>query len=121
DGVTVELVSSVNPSTFGETITLTATVTTASTGGVPTGEVVFRDGETEVGREILDGAGRATLQISSLRGGSHSLRADYAGDADHESGSSTVVEQIVDVAPSSVALTPATGSSVFGEDVTLTA
>src|SRR5690606_11798492 len=47
DGVTVMLISSPNPSVVGDSVMLTATVRTASTGGVPTGEVVFFDGETE--------------------------------------------------------------------------
>lgn len=121
DDVTVALVSSQNPSTFGDTIALTATVATVATGGVPTGEVVFFDGPTEIGREVLDGNGAASLSISSLGGGSHSLRVEYAGDENHESGSSPALVQEVDVAPSAVALESSASPSAFGEDVTFTA
>lgn len=121
DDVTVALVSSQNPSTFGDTVALTATVTTVATGGVPTGEVVYFDGPTEIGRKVLDGNGAASLSISSLGGGSHSLRVEYAGDENHESGSSPALVQEVAVAPSAVALESSAAPAAFGEDVTFTA
>src|SRR5260370_39154624 len=45
---TTALVSSANPSTFGQPVTLTATV--SSPAGTPTGTVTFRSEESRVGK-----------------------------------------------------------------------
>src|SRR5204862_290772 len=47
---TTTLVSSANPSVFGQSVTFTATVSAvAPGGGTPTGTVLFKDGATTVG------------------------------------------------------------------------
>lgn len=120
DAVSVELVSSKNPAHFGEAITLTATVETASTGGVPTGEVVFRQGANELDRAPLDGAGKAQL-VTSLSVGAHTLSVAYEGDANHEMGTSSPLTQVVERAPVAVALTSSVEPSAFGQSVTFTA
>lgn len=52
--------SSKNPSTFGRTVTFTATV--ASGAGTPTGMVTFKDGATELGTSALsDGIRRVSF------------------------------------------------------------
>ena len=75
------LVSSVNPSGFGQPVTFTATVTSL---GLPAtqGSVTFREGLTALaGPVALDGSGHAALSISSLGLGSHTITADYSGAA----------------------------------------
>ena len=83
---TTVVASSVNPSTFGQTITLTATV--SGQGGTPSGSVEFRDGATLVGTAALDGNGVATLDASDLAVGDHQITAVYPGD-DTFSGSTS--------------------------------
>ena len=68
--------SSANPSTVGQSVTFTATVTPTSGTGTPTGIVTFKDGSTELGIGALN-AGRATFTASALSGGSHSITAIY--------------------------------------------
>ena len=58
---TTTLVSSANPSTVGQAVTLTATVT----GDAPTGQVDFVDSGVLLGSAALN-AGVATLVVSSL-------------------------------------------------------
>ena len=70
--------SSLNPSTPGQAVTFTATVT--SGGGAPNGTVTFKDGGTAIGSATLAG-GMAALTISSLTPGSHSITAVYGGSA----------------------------------------
>src|SRR5205809_1924571 len=50
-GTTTSLTSSPNPSTVGQTVTLSSTVTSGA--GVPTGTVTFRDGATALGTVTL--------------------------------------------------------------------
>ncbi|SRR6266404_7624586 len=74
------LSSSLNPSTFGQSVTFTATVT-SSYGPIPDGEIVkFFDGTTTLGSVALSG-GIATYTTSSLGVASHVIKATYAGDA----------------------------------------
>ena len=67
-----------NPSIFGQSVTITAGVT--SSAGIPTGTVTFYDGATVFGTGSLNGSGQATLSISSLAAGSHSITASYGGN-----------------------------------------
>ena len=62
---TTALASSLNPSTFGQTVTFTATVTG---GGNPVtaGTVTFSDGATDAGVDVaLDGSGQATFTTTT--------------------------------------------------------
>lgn len=121
DGSTVALASSVNPSTFGDSVIFTATVTQASTGGVPTGAVTFLDGASTLGTGNLNAAGQATFTTSALTGGSHSITASYAGDTNHTGGASGALAQVVKKVASGTALVSTTNPSVFGQSVTFTA
>ncbi|HEY4359216.1 MAG TPA: MBG domain-containing protein [Acidobacteriaceae bacterium] len=74
-------------------VVLTATVT--SSGGTPSGTVTFLDGATSLGAPTLTN-GVATLTVSNLAVGSHSITASYSGDAGFgkvTSTASTVVVQ----------------------------
>src|SRR5205085_10287105 len=74
-GTNTTVSSSPNPSVFGSQVTLTAMVTSA--GGAPTGIVALFDGTTALGTASLDSNGKATLLISTLNAGPHSITATY--------------------------------------------
>ncbi|HEX7314759.1 MAG TPA: Ig-like domain repeat protein [Pyrinomonadaceae bacterium] len=94
---TTGLTSDVNPSTLGQTVTFTATVTSAA--GTPTGTVNFKEGVTTLGSDTLDGSGVATFSTSSLSAGSHIITAEYVGDTNFSGDTSDPLTQQVD-APS---------------------
>src|SRR5207302_1131141 len=72
------LTSSLNPSTFGETVTFTAVVST-HTGAPPDGETVsFIDSRTLLGTATLSG-GSATFSSSALPVGIRKITAVYGG------------------------------------------
>ena len=73
---TTVLVATPSPSTFGQPVTLRATVSPSAA----TGQVTFYDGTTVLGVGTL-ASGTATLATSLLPAGSRSLRAYYGGDA----------------------------------------
>jgi hypothetical protein len=89
---TTTLSSSPNPSQFGQAVTFTAQVT--STGPVPTGKVKFLDGTTTLGAAVLSG-GIAKITKSTLAVGTHSITAQYLGDAVSDKSTSSVVNQVV--------------------------
>jgi uncharacterized repeat protein (TIGR03803 family) len=86
------LTVSPSPSAFGQSVTLTATLTTSS--GTPTGSVAFFDGLISLGTATLN-VGTATLNTTTLTGGSHALRAEYAGVTDFAPSASAVVTHTV--------------------------
>ncbi|MGA7339053.1 MAG: Ig-like domain repeat protein [Terracidiphilus sp.] len=116
------LVSSLNPSVFGQNVTFTATVTSSVTGGVtPDGTVTFMDGATALGTSTLT-AGVATYATTTLAVGMHSITAVYSGDAANGINASTsaVLKQDVQAA-TTVTVTSSLNPSNFGLSVTFTA
>ena len=112
------LTTSANPSTLGQSLTLTAVVT--SSGVNLTGSVSFQDGATAIGSGTLNANGTATLTTSSLSFGPHTLTAVYSGDANHTTSTSAALsEQIVQVA--GVVLTSSLNPSISGTNVVFTA
>jgi Bacterial Ig-like domain (group 3)/FG-GAP-like repeat len=90
---TTTLSSTPNPSTFGHSVTLTATVTSSSLDK-PTGKVIFKNGGTAFGSAILSG-GVATLNTTKLPVGTLSLTAVYQGDTFSAKSTSAVLMQVV--------------------------
>lgn len=86
----VSLVSTPNPSNFGQSVILIATVSPASA----TGKVTFYDGTTVLGIAALSG-GQATYSTLFLPSGTRQLRAYYGGDASHAAASSAAISQTV--------------------------
>jgi plastocyanin len=87
---TTTLVSSTNPSTAGQAVTLTATVA----GIDPTRQVIFQDSGVALGAAEV-AAGVATLVTSSLTVGSHALTATYIGDENDDPSTGTLTQTVV--------------------------
>ena len=90
---TTTLTSSPNPSTYGQPVTFTATVTPSGTYA-PTGKIWFKDGSSGIRTVLLNG-GVATLTTSKLAVGNHSITAEYLGDSYNAKSTSPAVEQVV--------------------------
>jgi phospholipase C len=117
---TTTLVSSPNPSSYGQALVFTATVT-SSNGSPPNGEVVaFRQGTTVLGTGTLN-SGTATFSTSTLAVGTKSIKAVYGGDANYASSTSTALSQVVTQANSTTAVTSSQNPSSYGQPVTFTA
>lgn len=81
--------SSINPSDFGQNVTFTATVTSGA--GTPTGTVQFKDGNSNLGApQPLNGSGVAQITTSTLTAGTHTITAEYSGDATFLASSGTL-------------------------------
>src|SRR3989441_948775 len=113
------LTSTPNPSTTGQAVTLTATVSPVPPAtGVPTGTVTFRDGANSLSTVALVN-GSASLTISTLALGSHSLTAAFNGNATFAASTSAVLTQTVNAGNSSTSLTSSLNPSTAGQTVTL--
>jgi hypothetical protein len=105
---TTSISSSANPSVFGQSVTFTATVSTAGLG-TPSGNVQFFDGANPIGGTIaLNASGQAQVTTSALTVGSHTITAQYAGDVpsgfNSSSGSLTGNPQVVNKASTTTSL-----------------
>ena len=81
---TVGLITSSNPSTYGNAVTFTATVRTngVAVGGISGETVTFYDGGTQLGTGTVNGSGQAayTTSATQLSAAAHSITAVYGGD-----------------------------------------
>jgi hypothetical protein len=109
---TTSLQSSVNPSTSGQAVTFTATVS-GQDGSTLTGTVTFMDGSTVLGTGTVTG-GQATFTTSGLSVGSHSITAIYSGDTFYQTSTSSVLNQVVNAGSNSVPQPSATRGGTDG-------
>jgi len=116
---TTTLVSSMNPSALGSAVTFTATITPS----VPDGEsIIFYDGvvsKATIGTGTTSG-GVATFTTSALALGSHTISAQYVGDANYAYSWSAGLPQSVHQA-STTTLVSSLNPSTFGVSVSFTA
>jgi Bacterial Ig-like domain (group 3)/FG-GAP-like repeat len=95
---TTSLTSTPNPSTSGESVVFTATVT-SSIGAPPDGETIaFKRGTTVIGTGTLSG-GSATFTTSTLPVGTIGITAAYAGDTSFAGSTSKLLKQVVGKTP----------------------
>jgi hypothetical protein len=114
---TTTLASNATPSTFGQAVTFTATVSAVAPGaGMPTGSVTFKDGATTLGTVALVG-GHTSFTTSALSVANHVIVAIYGGSGSFNA-SAAGLHQIVF---SKVTLTGSPTPSLFGQAVTFTA
>jgi hypothetical protein len=119
-GTNTAVTSSAAPSVFGQSVTLTATITDSGPG-TPTGTVAFFDGATQIGSGNVDGTGKATLATSSLSVATHSITATYSGDATFSGSTSTPFNQVVGSPSTTTVVTPSLNPATAGQSVTFTA
>ena len=62
--------------------------------GTPTGSVTFLDGDNSLGTVTLDVNGNATLTTSALTVGSHTITAQYSGDATYDDSSASLTQTV---------------------------
>lgn len=120
NATTVVLNSSPNPSTFNQSVTFTATVTTGAGTGALTGTVTFYDGATKLQSGVaLNGSDVATFKTSALTVGLHSITAVYSGDSGHFAGTSSPLTQIVNEVTTAT-VTSSANPSALNQSVTFT-
>src|SRR5262245_7259780 len=128
---TTALASSQNPSTAGQPVTFTATLSTQS-GTVSGGTVTFFRNGVQLGNPVPLTGQQAQLTTSSLPTGTGSITATYSGAAGFAGSTSNTVSQVINPAAAAPTVTinqangqadPTNGSSVaftvkFSEAVT---
>ena len=111
--VTITLTSFPNPSVLGQLITFTAITDRPGalrlqlpTACPLTGNMTFKEGATLIGTGGFDANCQALFLTSGLPLGDHAITAEYAGDANFASSTSSVLTQTVSIfAPTYYTLT----------------
>jgi hypothetical protein len=110
--LTVTLTSSSNPSSYGTSITFTATFSISGLAG----SVTFMDSGTQIGAGTITGT-TATYTTSSLAVGTHSITASWPGNSTYPQITSSPVLQKIQSTPAVYSLSPTSG--VVGTPVTI--
>ena len=115
--------SSVNPSVYGQDVTLGAVVSSSCSGSV-VGSVQFHADGTNLGDpRTVDSSGHASFVASSLDVGSHAITATFASsntDVGRSEGS-LAAPQVVNAADTTTGVSSSANPSEFGQAVTFTA
>ena len=127
---TATAASSPNPSVYGQSITITATVNVTSPGSTavayPSGTVTFYEGGTPIGTgtlRVVNGQDQASFTTSSLGTGSDPITAAYnSGDINFNiSSMSTAITQVVNKASTTTNVSASPSTANAGQMVTFTA
>src|SRR5580700_10783411 len=96
---TTKVVSSLNPSSTGVTVTFTATVNAvAPASGTRTGTLAFEDGGVVIAgctAQVVGAAETATCVTNALTAGVHTITAVYSGDGNFTTSTSPPLTQTV--------------------------
>ena len=116
----VVLTSAPNPARFGLPVTLSAIVTGIA-GINPTGNVVFKEGSMTIGTASVSG-GTATITMTTLAIGLHSIVASYLGDDNYAGSTSRPYAQTIDQGlAATMAIASSVNPAVFGTNLVFTA
>ena len=115
---TVTLASSLNPSTYGTSVTFTAAVPAGATG-----TVTFEDNGTAISGAVPISGTTAAFATSTLVAGSHAITAVYSGDSNYNGANSLVLTQTVNMATTgpSTTLSVSPTTVMYGDPAVLTA
>jgi hypothetical protein len=120
-GTAMTLVSSSNPSAFGQSVTFTTTVVASVSNGTaaPTGTVTLKKGSTVLGSGALVNQ-EFSLSTTTLPVGADVLSAVYSGDGNYQSRT-VGLTQTVTMAGTSTVLISSANPSNSNESITFTA
>ncbi len=120
---TLTLTNSPNPSAWGSSVTLTATVIPASGSTAPSGLINFSYGETPLGSASLIASelgATASISITNLPVGADLISAAYDGDTNFYGSTNAITETVTLAAQAALVFTP-TETQVYGASSVLSA
>lgn len=113
-----EIISSANPSMYGQSVGITAKIT--SENQFPVGYAQFKvDGKVYGNSQLLPRNGEVTMNVSQLKTGAHQIEVQYLGSENFQPSSALLVQQIEKA--KTTGLTSSENPSVYGKPVSITA
>jgi hypothetical protein len=118
---TTNLVSSLNPSSYGQTVIFTVTVVATSGTATPTGTVQFSVDGSAVGTAITLSGGSGTGTTSTLASGTHSIGAAYTPSTGSAfiASNATPLSQVVNKVAPGVTVSPASSSITTAQSLSV--
>jgi polygalacturonase len=113
-GTATVVTPSPNTIVYGNSVTLSASVTSTG-GGTPGGAVTFLEGSNTLNTTTLDATGTATFSVNVPPAGTHSYAASYAGSSVFEA--STSDPATVTVTPAPLTITANNATMIFGGSI----
>ena len=120
--LTLTQVTPTGSASFGQPVTVSATIKTAS--GTPTGTVQFAVNGVNSGTPVVLNNGTASITLNGLPSGTNTVTATYSGDNTYASSTGTPLSVVVVPAATSTTLTSSATSATAvppGTSITLTA
>ena len=118
----IALSSSSNPAATGAQVTFTATVSAVAPGaGTPSGTVTFREGAKVLGTAGVGAGGVASVIVSDLAEGTHTITADIPAGASFNASTSNAIAQTISAAAATLNLGATSSHITYGADVVLDA
>jgi YVTN family beta-propeller protein len=119
DTTTTTLTSTAQPSVTGQAAAVSATVTSGPGQGTPTGTVTFTvDGSQQPAVALV--SGKASVKLTSLAAGTHTISAAYSGDTNHVASTSAPFTQVVNQDATSAGLTTTRTPGTYGQAGSIT-
>jgi sugar lactone lactonase YvrE len=115
---TETLTSSADPQILGQSVTFTATIQSNSPNA--SGNVTFTDGATVLASVPLNAAGVAAYTTTTLAPGSHTIGAQYGGDANHAASNTATLTELI-VQESKASIGSSMNPSIAGNSLIFTA
>ncbi|HKW99167.1 MAG TPA: PASTA domain-containing protein [Bryobacteraceae bacterium] len=115
-GTVTTIVTSSAQVIVGQTVTITALVS----GYNPTGTVQFMDGASSLGAPVALTGNVATLTLSTLPAGTHSITAVYSGDGSNAGSTSPVLSEVVNLHSTTPTIVSSLNPATAGQSVTFT-
>jgi YD repeat-containing protein len=113
---TTALASSLNPSTYGQGVTFTATVA----GSTPSGTVTFKVDNLPLGTATLSNSSATYTTNALTAGNARAVTALYSGDANNAASTGSMT-QAVNQAGTTTTVTTSAGAPTYGQPITWTA
>lgn len=113
---TVTIQSSAATAPYGQAVQFTATLSPPSA----TGSIQFVDTGASLGTAAISN-GAASITVSTLAVGSHSITAVYSGDGNDTAGASAAISQLITKDNTTTTLQASPAASSYGQAVQLTA
>ena len=108
------------PATAAANSPVTLRATTSSAAGMPTGSIDFLDRGDRLGTATLNATGVATLTISTLAPGLHTVVAGYSGDGNFESSVSAPQSITISGGDFRLGITPPDATVTAGQSAQFT-
>ncbi|MDR0897964.1 MAG: Ig-like domain-containing protein, partial [Oscillospiraceae bacterium] len=99
---------------YGDTVTLTATVSKVGVGETPSGKVTFKQDGKVIGERQLNG-GQASIAVSGLNAGDYDFAVDYSGSNNYNANSGSLPGYTLNKAKQAPVNAVPPGSIIYGQ------